>query len=78
MWGSELSLLWENFCGIIVFQFVSWPPGVYGFDFTVIVPLLLSCCGFFFVFGCRISFLVGSSAFLLVVVQSLAVILVFP
>ena len=25
MWGSELSLLWQNFCGIIVFQFVGHP-----------------------------------------------------
>ena len=24
------SLLWENFCGIIIFQFVSHPPGRYG------------------------------------------------
>ena len=30
MWGSELSLLWDNFCGIIVFQFVGCPPGWYG------------------------------------------------
>ena len=29
-WGSELSLLWDNFCGIIVFQFVGRPPGGYG------------------------------------------------
>ena len=32
-----------------------------GFDFIVIVPLLLSCCGFSFVFGHGVSFLVGSS-----------------
>ena len=25
MWGSELSLLWQNFCGIIVFQSVGHP-----------------------------------------------------
>ena len=30
MWGSEFSLLWENFCGIIIFQFVYRPPGGYG------------------------------------------------
>ena len=35
------------------------------FDFTVIVPLLLACCGFFFVFRCR-TFLVGSSNFVVV------------
>ena len=28
------------------------------FDFIMIMPLILSCCGFF---GCRISFLVGST-----------------
>ena len=35
-----------------------------GFDFIVIAPLLPSHCGFFFLFGCRVSFLVGSSVFL--------------
>ena len=30
---------------------VMHPAGM-GFDFTVTVPLLLSCCSFFFVFGC--------------------------
>ena len=34
-----------------------------GFDYITNVPLLLSCCGFFLVFGCRISCLVGSSLF---------------
>ena len=37
---------------------------VMGFDFIVIVALLLSHCGFFFVFGCGVSFLVNSSVFL--------------
>jgi len=60
-WGSELSILWENFCGIIILQFVAHVR----FDFTVIVPLLLACCGFFFVFRCR-TFLVGSSNFVVV------------
>ena len=32
---------------------------VIGFDFILIVPLLLSCCGFFFVFGCGVSFFGG-------------------
>ena len=27
-----------------------------GFDYIVIAPLLLSCCGFSFVFGCGVSF----------------------
>ena len=29
-WGSELSLLWDNFCGIIIFWFVGGPSGGYG------------------------------------------------
>ena len=29
------------------------------FDFIMIAPFLLSCCGFFFIFGCRISIFVG-------------------
>ena len=45
-----------------------------GFDFIVIVPLLLSHCGFSFVFGCGVSFLVSSSVFLLMTVQQLVVI----
>ena len=45
-----------------------------GFDFNVIVPLLLSHCGFFFVFGCEVSFLVSSSVFLSMIVQQLFVI----
>ena len=48
-----------------------------GFYFIVIVPLLLSHCGFSFVFGCRVSFLVSSSVFLSMIVQQLVVILVF-
>ena len=40
-----------------------------GFDFTVIAPLLPSHCGFSFVFGCGVSFLVSSSVFLSVIVQ---------
>ena len=48
-----------------------------GFDFTVIASLLLSHCGFSFVFECGVSFLVSSSVFLSVIVQQLVVILVF-
>ena len=40
-------------------------------DFSVIAPFLLSHCSFSFVFGCEISFLVGSSVFLLMLVQQL-------
>ena len=46
------------------------------FDLIMIVPLLPSCCGFSFVFGCGISFLVGSIIFLLMVGQQLVAILV--
>ena len=45
-----------------------------GFDFIVIVPLLPSHCGFSFVFGCGVSFLVSSSVSLSMIVQQLAVI----
>ena len=38
-------------------------PVIMGFDYIMSVPLLPSCCDFFFVFGCRISFLVSSSLF---------------
>ena len=48
-----------------------------GFDFTVIVPLLPSHCGFSFVFGCGVSFLGSSSVFLSMIVQQVVVILVF-
>ena len=51
-------------------------PVVTGFDFIVITPLLLSHCGFSFVFGCGVSFLVSSSVFLSMTVQQLVVILV--
>ena len=52
-------------------------PAVMGFDFTVIVPLLPSHCGFSFVFGWGVSFLVSSSVFLSMIAQQLVVILVF-
>ena len=45
-----------------------------GFDFIVMVPFLPSHCGFSFVFGCGVSFLVSSSVFLLMIVQQLVVI----
>ena len=45
-----------------------------GFDFIVIAPILPSHCGFSFVFGCGISFLVSSSIFLSMTVQQLVVI----
>ena len=76
-WGSEPSVQWVDFYGISVLQFVSHPSAVMGFDFIVIAPLLPSHCGFSFVFGCGISFLVSSSVFLSMTVQQLVVILVF-
>ena len=41
MWDSELSLLWENFCDIIIFQSLAHtasPPVSMGFDFITTVP----------------------------------------
>ena len=61
-WGSGLSLTWENFCDLSFNLWVTHPVGM-GFYFIVIAPLLPSYCGFFFVFGCSVSFLVGSSIF---------------
>ena len=55
---------------------VTHPVGM-RFDLITIAPLLLSRCGFFFVFGCRVSFLVDSNIFLWMVVQQLVVILMF-
>ena len=45
-----------------------------GFDFIVIAPLQPSHCGFSFVFGCGVCFLVSSSVFPLMIVQQLVVI----
>ena len=65
MWGSELSLLWENLRDIIILQFVGCPPRGYEVWLFCKCAPLPSHCGLFFVFGCRISFLVGSSLFFL-------------
>ena len=47
----------ENFFGIIVLQFVDSPPGGYGIWFYHdCAPPILACCGFFFAFGCGVSF----------------------
>ena len=46
------------------------------FYFIMIVPFLTFFCGFFFVFGGEVHFLVGSSILLLMAVQQLVVILV--
>ena len=75
-WGSEPSLQWVDFCGISVVQFVSLPHSSYGIWFYWDCAPLSSHCGFSFVFGCGVSFLVSSSVFLLMIVQQLVVILV--
>ena len=56
-WGSECSQQWENLLGLLLFSslWVTHLAGM-GFDFIIIEPLLPSCCSFFFVFGCGISF----------------------
>ena len=50
---------------------------VWGLIPNVILPLLPSCWGFSFAFGCGISFLVGCNILLLMVVQWLVAILEF-
>ena len=72
IWGSELSLLWENFCDTIVIQFMGCPPGE-----LIILQVCPSFCliGFLlYVFGCRISILGRFQSFLQMVVQQLLVI----
>lgn len=63
MWGSELSLPWENLCSITVLQCEGRHPG--GWDVILSKPTLLpiSMCLLLYVFRCRISFLIGSSLF---------------
>ena len=52
MWSSGLLLLWENFCGIVIFLFVGHPPSRYEIwfyhDYTLPTISL-----WLFVFGCR-------------------------
>ena len=76
MWGSELSLQWVDFCGIIVLQFVSHPPSFYGIwlycDCALLtISLWLLLC--LWMWGI---FLVSSSVFLSLIVQQVVVILV--
>ena len=77
-WGSESSQQWENFFGTIVLQFVGheFVAGM-AFDFIVIVPLLPSLCGLFFVLGHGIYFLGWFQILLSKTVQQLVVILLF-
>ena len=75
MWDLEPSQQCESFFGTTVLQLVVAHLAGMGFDFIVIAPLLPSR-GFSFVLECRVSFLVGSSVLLLMVVQHLLAILV--
>ena len=77
MWDSKLSLLWGKLCDIIIFQFVGRLPSGYGVLLYRESAPLPSCCGFFFVFGCRISFFGRFQSFLSIVVQQSVVIGVF-
>ena len=63
IWSSELSLLWKSLCDTVIFQSSSHLPVGYGIAYIMKVPLLPPLCGFFFDFGCRISFLAVSSLF---------------
>ena len=78
-WGSEPSQQWRTSL-VLLFSglWITQPMGM-RFDFVMIVPLLPSCCGFFFAFGSGIFFffLVGSSIILSLIVQQLVEILVF-
>ena len=77
MWGLEPLQQWENFFATTGLQFLGHPPRRYGN-----LILLLLCPSYHVamasVFGCAVSFLVGSSIFWLMVVHQLVVILVFP
>ena len=60
-WGSELSLLEENLCNIIILYFVGCPSRGMGLDYIMSPPLLpVSLCFLLHVFSCRRSFLVDS------------------
>ena len=61
-WGSGVSVLWENFCGTMLFQFVGSSSNRYGIRFYHCAPpsILL---WLLFCFGYKVSFLVGSSGF---------------
>ena len=68
---------WEGWRGAQILYSSGWTSVVYLFSsFIVIAPLLPSHCGFSFVFGCGVPFLVSSSVFLSMIVQQLIVILV--
>ena len=62
-WDWELSLLCESLCDIIIFHSVGYPHIGYDIIYIVKSSFLTFHCGFFFVFGCRISFFVASTLF---------------
>ena len=63
-WGSELSLLWENFCDIIILQFVGCPTRGYGIRlYHKCAPPTILFWFLLYVFGYRISFFVSSNLF---------------
>ena len=64
-WDSGFSLLWENFCGIIISQFEDHSSSRYGIRFYCdCVPLPIFLC-FLFVFGLRVYFFSGFLWFIL-------------
>ena len=75
-WGSEPSLQWVDFCGVIVLQFVGHTPSGYGTWFYCDCAPPTVSLWLLFVFGCGVSFLVSPSVFLSIIVQQLVVILV--
>ena len=70
MWGLKLSLLWDHFCGIVIFQFVSHLPIRYEIWFyadcappTVSLWLCVCVCVCVCLDVGYLFFLTGSSAF---------------
>ena len=57
--GLELLQQCKNFFGIVVFQLWVAHLVSMGFDFDMIVPLLLSHCDFSLVLGCGVSYFGG-------------------
>ena len=75
MWGSEPSNSEKTSLALLFSSlWVAHLAGM-GLDFTVIVTILLSHCGFSFVFGHGVSFFGRFQHLLLMIVQQLLVIL---
>ena len=77
MWGSELLLLLESICDIVIFHFEYCIWQVWDLIFISFEPLLLSRCGFLFVLDVGYLFWQVLAFFWSIVVQQLIVILVF-